>query len=88
MTVKGCQRQLIVLQTGGSPLFESAYFILKKEVEHRIPCENEMLGEATRLLEENAVARKQRRLRPVHLLVSFAAGLLAGAIAVGLLWLL
>jgi hypothetical protein len=48
--IKGCQREMIVLQTKESPLFESAYFVLrrgKKEAPRA-----DMLAESNRIIEE------------------------------------
>ena len=87
MMLKGYQRRLIMMPTKGSPLFESAYFILRKDTDGRAPTQNEMLLEATRLLEENALPPKKRVLGVRHLLIFLAVGFLLGAISVGLVWL-
>ena len=51
--LKGYQKRLIMMPTRESPLFESAYFILRKDSRPKSPTKNEMLSEATRILEEN-----------------------------------
>ena len=87
MMLKGSQRRLIMMSTKGSPLFESAYFILRKDTDGHAPTQNEMLLEATRILEENALPQKKRSLRLRHLLISLFAGFLLGALTVGAIWL-
>lgn len=76
-----------MMPTKGSPLFESAYFILRRETEERVPSQNEMLSEATRILEENALPQKKRPLRRRHLALAFAIGFALGALTVGAFWL-
>ena len=46
--IKGCQREMIVLQTGESELFESAYFILRR-TKGRV-AQSDMLSEANRII--------------------------------------
>ena len=87
MMLKGYQRKLIMMPIKSSPLFETAYFILRKETEGRTPGQNEMLCEATRILEENALTAKKRNLRPRHLLIAYGIGFLVGALLVGIIWL-
>ncbi len=87
MMLKGCQRKLIMMPTKSSPLFETAYFILRKETAERPPCPNEMLYEAARILEENSLPVKRRTLKRRHLATAFAIGLIAGAVIVGAIWL-
>ncbi len=88
MMLKGYQRRLIMMPTKSSPLFESAYFILRRETEERAPSQNEMLSEATRILEEHALPQKKHSLRRRHLLFALAVGFILGALAVGGIWLL
>ena len=85
MMVKGCQKRLIMVPTRGSALFESAYFILRKETELRAPTRDEMLCEATRILKEQTATEKKRPLGRKQLLIAFGIGLVLGAAAVGLL---
>lgn len=87
MMLKGSQRRLIMMTTKGSPLFESAYFILRKDTDGRAPTQNEMLLEATRILEENALPKKKPSIKLRHLLVTLAAGFLLGALTLGAVWL-
>lgn len=76
-----------MMPTRSSALFESAYFILRKDTELRAPTQNEMLCEATRILEENALTKKRRVLGRKHLLIALGVGFLLGALAVGAVWL-
>lgn len=87
MMLKGYQRRLIMMPTKGSSLFESAYFILRKDTELRTPTQNEMLCEATRILEENALPRKRKPLGHKHLLAALTIGFFLGVIATGAVWL-
>lgn len=88
MMLKGYQRRLIMMPTKSSPLFESAYFILRRETEERTPSRNEMLSEATRILEEHALPPKKHSLRRRHLLLALAVGFILGSLTVGGVWLI
>lgn len=52
--IKGAQKQMIVLRTGDSHYFDEAYFVLRREL-HANRCSKDMLREANRILEENAL---------------------------------
>ena len=57
--LRGCQKQMIVLQTQGSTIFESAFFVLRRDnvgVRH-----DDMLAEANRIIGEGVTVRKKRR---------------------------
>lgn len=85
--LKGYQRKLIMLQTHGSDLFETAYFILKEDAEHRRPDQSEMLSEAKRIVEENSLARRQKDGELRSTLLTLLMGAFLGAFAVGAIWL-
>ena len=85
--LKGVQRKLIMLQPHGSDLFEPAYFVLKEDAEGRRPDRNEMLSEATRIVEENSLARGRGNSDIRSTLVGFVLGAFLGAFAVGAIWL-
>ena len=74
--IKGCQKEMIVLQTKESQLFESAFFVLRRER----PCGKaaaDMLAEANRLIGAgNGYLQKRRRCGR---LLSFLLGALCGA---------
>ncbi len=88
MMLKGYQRRLIMMPTKSSPLFETAYFILRKETDTRPPCPNEMLYEASRILEETRISDRRRVLKPRHLAITFGIGFAVGAALLGILWLI
>ena len=84
--LKGCQREMIVLQTQESPLFESAYFVLRRgRADAR---SEEMLAEADRLVGagRDYLARRREPRRLLPFLLGFLAGsglvALAGAIII------
>ena len=72
--LRGCQKQMIVLQTPESGVFESAFFVLRPEngsVGH-----DDMMAEANRIIGNGTYLRKKQRL-PRGLL-PFFLGLLLG----------
>ena len=83
--LKGCQREMIVLQTQDSVLFESAYFVLRKE-KRAVP-KTDLLAEANRIIGAGNDYLGKRRTAPRRLLL-FAAGLLAGMAISLLFWLI
>ena len=50
---KGTQKKIIVMQGTGSSMFETAYFILKKDAERSRFGEKDMISEANRIIREN-----------------------------------
>lgn len=87
MMLKGYQRKLIMMPTKGSPHFEAAYFILRKEAETKSPNANDMLYEATRILEETATSAKRPPIQRRHLAIALGIGTLLGALIVGMIWI-
>ena len=83
--LRGCQREMIVLQTRESPLFESAYFVLRRGGAC-VPREGEMLAEASRIIGEGSAyftrRAKGRRMR------GFLLGALCGGALCALIFLL
>ena len=77
--IKGCQREMIVLQTKHSALFESAYFVLRRG-QGRLPC-GDMLAESNRIIGEGREYLQKRRRRSViaPLLCGFFVGCALGA---------
>ena len=73
--IRGCQRQMVVLETLESALFERAYFVLRRT--RYATRGEEMVREAERLLGEGSVYVTRRRKRRSLLL--FFLGALAGA---------
>ena len=84
--LKGYQRKLVMIRTGRSKIFESAFFILRSG-SVSLP-QDEMVNEAKRLIEECNLPRKRaKKLSFKHVLLSFFLGLLLGAVALGAMWL-
>ena len=79
--IKGCQREMIVLQTKESALFESAYFVLRRG--YRPASRGDMLAESNRIVGEGRAyfkrRQKSRRLLP------FLLGFFLGAVLFGVL---
>lgn len=61
--IKGCQRQMIVVQGKDKGLFETAYFVLRREKERGAVCEADMLAEANRIINENRLQGRGGRGR-------------------------
>ncbi|MBQ8431441.1 MAG: hypothetical protein IJX28_01010 [Clostridia bacterium] len=64
--IKGAQKQLIVLRTANSPYFDEAYFVLRHSTHPKKQNRTDILSEANRILEENALelpptVKKSRR---------------------------
>ena len=72
--VKGCQREMIVMQTGDSALFESAYLVLRRE-KREVPF-SDMMAEANRIIGLSGGVVKRRRTWGKWLF--FTAGVLLG----------
>ena len=83
--IKGCQREMIVMQTGDSPLFESAYFILRRQKPPR--GKTDMLAEANRIIGMGSGYLQGRRRR-TRCLWLFLLGFLCGAAVLALVVLL
>ena len=78
--LKGYQRKLIMMPTRDSSLFETAYFVLRGEAESRSPSQGEMLCEAMRILEENALTRKKAAFGARHVVLSCLGGCRCGTL--------
>ena len=78
--LRGCQKQMIVLQTEESSVFESAFFVLRRE--NPPVGVDDMLAEANRIIGEGVrKIPKKRGLLRGPLLVLLGAVLGAGAFA-------
>ena len=73
--LRGCQKQMIVLQTTESPMFETAFFVLRREKEQ--VGHEDMITEANRIIGNGVAAR--RRARGFSRLLSFLLGVIVGA---------
>jgi len=85
--MKGAQKQLIVLRTGGSRYFDEAYFVLKPPAAGERRESRDMVFEANRILREHLADAEERGGDRRCGRRWFAAGLFVG-VAVGALALL
>ena len=77
--LRGYRREMIVMHTKESPLFESAYFVLRRDREESPALD--MVSEANRIIGEGgACLGRKRRRRGAWLLL---LGALLGALFVG-----
>ena len=83
--IKGCKRQIILINGNESALFESAYFVLREDAESGGAKHDDMVREANRIIESrlpDGVSRIKRRAelrRSALRLGIFLGGGLAGA---------
>ena len=94
--LRGAKKNMIVVRTRDSRMFEEAYFVMRRDSSLTAVDEADMLWEANRIL-ENTVPQGPRepqgrdtkgrggRLRGV---IGFLLGAVSGGGCVGLLWLL
>lgn len=54
--LRGAQKQMIVIRTHNSRLFEEAYFVVRKPRAGRVACKEDMLWEANRIIERSLAA--------------------------------
>ncbi len=85
--LKGIQKNVMAVRLGRSSFFETAYFVIRRDVKE--PRQGEMVREANRIISEadwrgRSGSRLMRRWERVMLVVY---GALGGAIAVGCTWL-
>lgn len=71
--IKGCRRDLVVMETTGSTLFERAFFVLRAERPHAPAAD--MLAEAERLIGAGCAPPRRRGRR----LALFFCGVAVGA---------
>ena len=69
--IKGCQRRMIVVQGKDKSVFETAYFVLRREREHVTARETDMLAEADRIINESRLHGERSDGRIVRRLKSF-----------------
>lgn len=78
--LKGCQREMIVVHTQKSKVFEHAYFVLRREC--RTLQQGDLLSEANRLVQavtSGTVNRKRAMGRRGAFCLGALTGVLAGA---------
>ena len=76
--LKGCQREMIVLQTQESELFESAYFILRRR--KKVPTQSDMVAEANRIVSFGGSCFGGRKSAGKGRFWLFLGGFLLGAV--------
>ena len=55
--IKGCQRTMIVIQGKDKSIFETAYFVVRRERAGDGTAESDMLAEASQIIRENSLPR-------------------------------
>ena len=83
-TVKGAQRQVVVMRIGESRYFEEAFFVVRLGVARTRTNESEMLLEANRILRECTRGEEKRGHPRLRRALWFLLGLAVGA---GVAWL-
>ena len=94
--LRGARKNMIVVRTRDSRVFEEAYFVMRRDCGLKAVDEADMLWEANRILESALPAAGKKHLSsPVESarrrwqgLLWFGAGLLIGGGVTGLLWFL
>ena len=83
--LKGCQKEMLILQTRDSTLFESAYFILRRQA----PPDGraDMVAEANRIIGAVPLRRESNKRRSLPRVFWFLAGAILGAGVVALILL-
>lgn len=89
--LRGAQRNMIVVRTRDSRMFEEAYFVIRRDRGLSSVAESDMLWEANRILEKAvlptpAVEVSGKRRGRLRSFLWFLAGLAGGGGTVGLLW--
>lgn len=75
--IKGAQKSMIVVKTSDSTVFEEAYFVLRRGVAKD---GTDMVGEATRIIENSGGKRKEGSKIFVAVAVSVSCFVCGGAI--------
>jgi hypothetical protein len=88
--IKGAQKKMIVIKTADSPLFEEAYFVLRRENTAK---DKDIVAEANRIIENGGGKNKKRdKLNEMRALVfgggCFFLGVLSGGCAVAAIFLI
>ena len=88
--LRGTQRHMIVVRTRNSPLFEEAYFVMRRDADRLEADQPDMLWEANRIIENSLPASREERRdslwRRAKSGLWFLLGSLCGGGTVGLLW--
>ena len=83
--INGSQRKIILINGGESSLFESAYFVLRKDAERSGAAHTDMIREANRIIEKNLPggAARMRRREKLRVRLKNAAFFAAGGVVGG-----
>ena len=82
--IRGCERKIILVQGTESSLFETAYFVLRKDAESRERSHSDIMKEANRIIERrlpaslSRVRRRERILKRLKYCAFFLVGALLG----------
>ena len=57
--MRGYQKKVVFLKNTGSPIFEEAYFVIKGDILTQNPTTEDMVVEASRIIEENFEKKKR-----------------------------
>ena len=81
--LKGTQKKMIVVEGNTGSMFETVYFVLKRDAEESGRYrEKDMISEANRIINENSIEPSLRRKRistKMAAIFSFLLGTLTGA---------
>jgi len=79
--IKGCQRKMVVVKGQDKSIFETAYFVLRREQESKRLRESDILSEATRIINESggSVDRRARRRARLWGFLFLLGGFLTGS---------
>ncbi len=91
--LKGAKKNMIVVRTRDSRVFEEAYFVMRRDAGGTVTDDSDMLWEANRILENTIPSAEQTRVYPkptdrgsrLKNLLWFGLGLLSGGGIVGLI---
>ena len=94
--IRGAKKNMIVVRTRDSRMFEEAYFVMRRDSSLSRIEESDMLWEANRILESAVPRAEQATCSPVTAergrrrreAIWFLLGLVSGSGIMGLLWLL
>ena len=92
--IKGVQRKMVVVKTDNSNVFETAYFVLRKNAEMREKSHSDIMKEANRIIERRLPsnlfrARRRERIRKrLKCCAFFIAGTLFGGASASVCFLL
>lgn len=86
--VKGIQRQMVIVRTSESEIFELAYFVLRADIEQKSSGKS-IIAEANSIVSsvcsDGAREKREKRMRKIGRALLFCAGALCGALVFGAL---